>query len=77
MKARTPFLLALAVATGACAPKRIHEPAVLDNGDRVPSSSETVERARADARREQAETSARRDELTARALDGCAPALAT
>jgi hypothetical protein len=75
MRARTPVLLALAVAAGACAPKRIHEPPVLDNGDRVPASAETVERTRADARREQAETSARRDELTAQALDGCAPAI--
>ncbi len=75
MRASTPVLLALAVVAGACAPKRVHEPAVLDNGDRVGSSAEAVERARADALREQNEAAARRDELASRALDSCSPAI--
>lgn len=75
MKASTTVLLALAIMAGACAPKRVNEPPILDNGERVPSSTATVERARADARRAQAETTARRDELSAQALDGCAPSV--
>jgi tetratricopeptide (TPR) repeat protein len=77
VSARCVALTALfLVAFGtACAPKRVHERPVMENGDRVGAPAEAVERARADARREQVETVGRRDELAARALDGCAPAV--
>lgn len=73
MTARNAVLLALVVATGACYPKRVNEAPVLENGDRVGTSAEAVERTRAESARERAETAERRDELAARALDGCAP----
>ncbi len=73
MRATSAVLLVLAVTAAACTPRRVNERAVLDNGDRVRPSTDAVEQARADARREQGETTARRDELTARALESCAP----
>ena len=74
MRATSVIVLALAVAAVGCT-KRVHERSILDNGDRVPPSSDAVERARADTRRQEGETSARRDELAARALESCAPAV--
>jgi len=68
------IVLAVAVAVAGCT-KRVHERPILDNGDRVAPSTDAVERARADARRQEAETSGRRDELTARALESCAPSI--
>ena len=73
MTARTAVLLALVVMAGACYPKRVNEPPILDNGDRVGTSAEAVERTRAESARERAETAERRDELAARALADCAP----
>lgn len=74
MRATSVIVLALAVAAVGCT-KRVHERSILDNGDRVAPSSDAVERARADTRRQEAETSTRRDELAARALESCAPAV--
>ncbi len=73
MRALSAVVLAAVVAAGCT--KRVHEPAILDNGDRVRPDAEVVETARADARRQEAETTQRRDELAARALDTCAPAV--
>ncbi len=74
MRAISAVGLTMIVAAAGCT-KRVHEPAILDNGDRVRPSSEAVERARADTRRQEAETTARRDELAARALETCTPAV--
>ena len=72
--ASTAAIVGLTLAA-ACAPSRVNEQPVMTNGDRVPPAAEAVERARADARRTQAETVERRDDLAARALDGCTPAV--
>jgi len=74
MRRKAAVVLALAVAAAGCT-KRVHERPILGNGDRVMPASDAVERARADARRQEAETTARRDEVTARALETCAPAI--
>ena len=66
-------VLVTLVAVAGCAPKRVHEQPVMENGDRVQPAADAVERARADARREQVETTTRRDELAARALNDCSP----
>src|SRR5690606_22533465 len=74
MRRTATVVLALAVAAAGCT-KRVHERPILGNGDRVMPASDAVERARADARRQEAETTGRRDEVTARALETCAPAI--
>lgn len=61
------------VLLAACAPKRVHERPILQNGDRVPDASAAVEAARADAARTQGDAASRRDANTASALATCAP----
>lgn len=59
--------LATLLVVAACAPKRVNEPPILDNGDRVPDPAVAVE----DTRRTSAEATTRRDELTALGLADC------
>ncbi|HEX6306790.1 MAG TPA: hypothetical protein VFZ69_01315 [Longimicrobiales bacterium] len=70
---RTAYLLLPVLALAACAPRRVHEPPILENGDRVPSSDAVVESARQEAARTQREATAQRDAVTASALATCAP----
>ncbi|HSL68787.1 MAG TPA: hypothetical protein VK864_01030 [Longimicrobiales bacterium] len=61
------------VALAACAPKRIHERPILENGARVPSADAAVETARAENERDRAQTVAARDSIAAAALANCLP----
>jgi tetratricopeptide (TPR) repeat protein len=70
---RTHYLMLPLVALAACAPTRVHERPILQNGDRVASTDAVVEAARQDAARSARETAAQRDALAAAALATCAP----
>lgn len=70
---RTRYLLLTVLAVAACSTKRIHEPAILETGDRVESSDAVIETARQDAERTQRDALARRDELAAAAMSTCSP----
>ena len=72
---RTRYLLLTVLAVAACSTKRIHEPAILETGDRVESSDAVIETARQDAERTQRDALARRDELAAAAMSTCSPDL--
>lgn len=61
------------VALAACAPKRIHEEPILENGDRVPSSDAVVAVVQNQAAVDQANQMDRRDQIAADALASCAP----
>lgn len=65
-------LLVAGVVT-ACAPTRVHEDPILENGDRVPRASQRGEAERPAAEEERARLAERRAETEARALEGCAP----
>ncbi len=73
MKSR--YLIPALIGLAACAPKRIHEEPIMQNGDRVPGADATVERAREQAARENAEMTKARDANTANALANCAPSI--
>lgn len=57
----------------ACAPKRINEEPILDNGDRVESSDDTVADIREEAVERREELREERDEIAAEALSDCLP----
>jgi tetratricopeptide (TPR) repeat protein len=63
------------VVLAACAPQRVNERPVLQNGQRVQPADAVVDATRLDVERQQRETSAARDSLTAVALSTCAPAV--
>jgi hypothetical protein len=67
------LLLFLALAA-ACAPRRIYEDPVLENGDRVRDPEPYIQEHREIAERERREIAARRDSLAALALAACNPA---
>ena len=69
----TRYLLLPVLALAACAPKRIHEPPILQTGDRVESTDAVIERARQDAGRTQRDAAARRDAAAATAMSTCTP----
>lgn len=69
------FLIPALIGLAACAPKRIHEEPIMQNGDRVPSADATIERAREQAARDNAEMTRARDANTAQALANCAPSI--
>lgn len=73
MNARILLLAALPLA--ACAPKRIHEQPILQNGDRVESTDATVEATRVQTARESTEMVKARDSVAAVSLANCAPAV--
>jgi hypothetical protein len=64
---RTGTLLLPLLALAACAPKRIHEPPILQTGDRVAGADAAVEAARQDAAADvnRETTPRRRDAITA------------
>ena len=70
--AAAPAALAAALLLAGCAPKRIQEEPIIENGDRVASADRAVESARLDAARDQAPLAARRDSLAAVAFASCA-----
>jgi tetratricopeptide (TPR) repeat protein len=70
---RTRYLLLPVLALAACAPKRIHEPPILETGDRVASTDAVIEAARQDAQRTQRDATAQRDAAAASALATCSP----
>jgi hypothetical protein len=72
---RTGLLVITLLPLAACASQRIQEQPVLQNGDRVESSSAAVEAARTDAARTQREAANRRDDVAAQALASCAPSV--
>jgi hypothetical protein len=61
------------VALAACAPKRIHEEPIMNNGDRVTSADAAVEAVRAQSTRDNNELTRARDANTAQAMANCAP----
>lgn len=61
------------VVAAACAPNRLNEAPVLENGDRVPSADATVERVRAETAVANREAATQRDAVAAHALSTCAP----
>jgi hypothetical protein len=71
MGRRIVALAALVVV--ACAPTRVRERPILDNGDRVPPADAAIAAARIEAQRDAAQSAALRDSLTAQALATCAP----
>jgi tetratricopeptide (TPR) repeat protein len=71
MGRRIVALAALVVV--ACAPTRVRERPILDNGDRVPPADGAVAAARIEAQRDAAQSAALRDSLAAQALATCAP----
>jgi len=73
MRTRVLLILAVPFVVTACAPRRIHEPPIIQQGDRIPSAAATVEAARAATEAELAAAAARQGELTAAALSNCAP----
>ena len=66
-------LLAGFFALGACAPKHIHEEAILRNGDRVDDGSATVADASARAEADRQRAAADRESIEAEALSTCVP----
>ncbi len=73
---RRILALGLGVALlGACAPKRVHEEPVLENGDRTPSADAVAAQAGAGQTQTQAAIANRRDEMTADALADCEPSV--
>jgi tetratricopeptide (TPR) repeat protein len=69
---RTVYVLLPAVLVAACAPKRIHEEPIMQNGDRVESADAVIETARQDAARTSREATAQRDAIAASAMASCA-----
>ena len=70
------FIVAGAVILLAgCASKRVHEPPILENGDRVPGADGVVDAARAEAGIAATAAQSTRDSVAAAALAGCAPDL--
>ncbi|MGH7476652.1 MAG: hypothetical protein ACRELD_10210 [Longimicrobiales bacterium] len=74
MKPHT-LVVAVALAAAACAPKRIHERPILENGERTPSADDVVAETASRTAMTAQQQAARRDELTAAALAGCEPAM--
>jgi hypothetical protein len=72
---RTGTLLLPMLVLAACAPKRIHEPPILQTGDRVAGADAAVEAARRDAADVNHDAADRRDAITAGALASCSPAI--
>ncbi|CAN5822171.1 hypothetical protein BH23GEM9_BH23GEM9_24400 [soil metagenome] len=70
---RTPYLVLPVLLLVACAPKRVHERPVLENGDRVGTADAAIEAARQDAMRTSSDVVMQRDAVTASALATCAP----
>ncbi|MEJ2547910.1 MAG: hypothetical protein P8125_08850 [Gemmatimonadota bacterium] len=63
------------IALVACVPKKVDEQPIMQNNDRVPDASATVAAASAQAERDRAAAAAAREDIQARALAGCAPAI--
>ncbi|HEX6135074.1 MAG TPA: hypothetical protein VFZ24_13990 [Longimicrobiales bacterium] len=70
---RTASLLLPLLILAACAPRRVHEPPILETGDRVPSSDAVIESARQEAARTQREVAGQRDAVAANAMATCTP----
>jgi tetratricopeptide (TPR) repeat protein len=70
---RTRYLILPVLVLAACAPTRVHERPILQNGDRVASTDAVVEAARQDAARSSRETAEQRDAVAASALASCSP----
>lgn len=69
---RTHLLLMLgALSAAACTPKRIHEPPIMANDDRIGGMSATVEAARASASAQRSVAAARRDSIAIVAAATC------
>lgn len=69
---RSILVLSLA-ALAACAPKRVHEKPILENGDRVGSVDATVAVVQNQSAKDRADLQDRRDSLAVAALTNCAP----
>lgn len=67
------MLLVSLAALAACAPKRIHEEPILENGDRVQSPDAVVAMVQNQAAVDQANRMDRRDQIAAEALESCTP----
>jgi hypothetical protein len=63
-------ILALVAVAAACAPKRVHERPILENGDRVPAAQ--VGGVAAEAASQQAQQQMSRDSIAAEAMASCA-----
>lgn len=72
---RRLLVLTLAAAAAGCAPKRVHEEPILENGDRVRDVEASSLPAVQEAEATRAAEAARRDVTLADALSGCAPAV--
>ncbi|MGH7449549.1 MAG: hypothetical protein ACREK1_03645 [Longimicrobiales bacterium] len=70
---RTRYLIIPALVLAGCSQNRIHEPPILETGDRVASTDEVIESARQDVARTQREATTQRDATAASALATCAP----
>lgn len=72
---KTPLLLALVTFAVACAPRRVNETPIIEQGDRVSPADATVAATRAEEEARRAETMTRRDQLAADALADCTPTI--
>lgn len=72
MRARTSIYLIAAMALAACAPKRVHEAPVIQQGDRIREPTRQVDAAAEASSMERAQAESSRDSLTAVALATCA-----
>jgi tetratricopeptide (TPR) repeat protein len=70
---RTRYLILPVMALAACAPTRVHERPIMQNGDRVASTDAVIEAARRDVADASRETAAQRDAIAATAFATCAP----
>lgn len=70
---RRASLVLTLVALGACAPKRVDEAPILENGDRVGSADATVAAAGSAAEQRRAAAADAQGESTAAALASCSP----
>ncbi|HEX6938746.1 MAG TPA: hypothetical protein VF158_04995 [Longimicrobiales bacterium] len=66
-------LVVLIAVLAACAPKRVNEEPILENGDRVPDADATVATIHNQAVVDQAERMDARDQIAAEALASCTP----
>lgn len=69
------ILVAGVLVLAACAPKRVNEAPILQNGDRVPDSEMLVESARTQSLKQTGQFTGARDSIAASALATCAPSV--
>lgn len=70
---RIRYLILPALLLAACAPKRVHEQPVLENGDRVASPDAVIDAARQQTARASRDAQNQRDAVAATAYASCAP----